>query len=94
MQRQDGSWLLDGMLLVDEFKEILRVERLPDEDRAGYQTVGGFVMSQMGRVPSAGEAFEWRGLRFEVVDMDGRRDDKVLVMPKSARLDERCNPAE
>jgi putative hemolysin len=79
VQRHDGSWLLDGMLSVDEFKEIFQVETLPGEKRDAYQTLGGFVFTQMGRVPSVAESFEWHGLRFEIVDMDGKRIDKVLV---------------
>jgi putative hemolysin len=80
VKRHDGSWLLDGMLSIDEFKEIFRVETLPGEKRDAYQTLGGFVFTQMGRVPAVTESFEWRGLRFEIVDMDGKRIDKVLVM--------------
>ena len=76
-QRQDGSWLLDGMLEVDNFKEIFKVESLPHEDE--YETLSGFVMMSLGRVPQAADHFEWNGLRFEVMDMDGRRVDKVLV---------------
>ena len=76
-QRQDGSWLLDGMLEVDEFKEIFNVHGLPHEDE--YETLSGFVMMSLGRVPQATDEFEWHGLRFEVIDMDGRRVDKVLV---------------
>jgi putative hemolysin len=79
MQRQDGSWLLDGMLSVDEFKEIFHLESLPGENRDAYQTLGGFVFTQMGRIPSVADFFEWNGLRLEVVDMDGKRIDKVLV---------------
>lgn len=79
VQREDGSWLLDGMLSVDEFKEIFRKRKLPGE--GSYQTLAGFVLMQMGRIPSVGNHFEWGGLRFEVVDMDGNRVDKVLVMP-------------
>jgi putative hemolysin len=94
VQRQDGSWLLNGMLLVDEFKEIFHLERLPGEDQVRYQTVGGLVMASLGRIPLAGESFEWRGLHFEVMDMDGHRVDKVLVMPKPARLEERYNHVE
>jgi putative hemolysin len=67
------------MLSVDEFKEIFQVETLPGEKRDAYQTLGGFVFTQMGRVPSVAESFEWHGLRFEIVDMDGKRIDKVLV---------------
>ena len=76
-QRQDGSWLLDGMLGVDEFKEIFNVKVLPHEDE--YETLSGFVMVSLGRVPQSSDQFEWHDLRFEVIDMDGRRVDKVLV---------------
>jgi len=76
-QRQDGSWLLDGMLEVDEFKEIFKLKALPHEDE--YETLSGFVMMSLGRVPQSTDHFEWHGLRFEVMDMDGRRVDKVLV---------------
>jgi putative hemolysin len=76
-QRQDGSWLLDGLLAVDDFKEIFKVEKLPHENE--YESLSGFVMMSLGRVPQAADHFEWNGLRFEVMDMDGRRVDKVLV---------------
>ncbi len=76
-QRQDGSWLLDGLLAVDDFKEIFRVDQLPHESE--YESLSGFVMMSLGRVPQAADHFEWNGLRFEVMDMDGRRVDKVLV---------------
>jgi putative hemolysin len=76
-QRQDGSWLLDGMLEVDEFKEIFHLPVLPHEDE--YETLSGFVMVSLGRVPQPADRFEWHGLNFEVMDMDGRRVDKVLV---------------
>ena len=81
-QRQDGSWLLDGMLEVDEFKELFEFTALPHEDE--YETLSGFVMTSLGRVPQASDHFEWNGFRFEVMDMDGRRVDKVLVtlLPK------------
>ena len=82
-QRQDGSWLLDGMLDVDEFKELFHLGVLPNED--DYETLGGFVMTSLGRIPNAADQFEWEGLRFEVVDMDGRRVDKVLVTTLPAR---------
>lgn len=81
-QRQDGSWLLDGMLEVDEFKELFNFTALPHEDE--YETLSGFVMTLLGRVPTATDNFEWNNFRFEVMDMDGRRVDKVLVttLPK------------
>ena len=81
VQRKDGSWLLDGMISVDEFKELFQLETLPGEKRDTFQTLGGFLFTQMGRVPSVSETFEWNNLRFEVVDMDGKRIDKVLVSP-------------
>ncbi len=87
VQRDDGSWLLDGMLPLEEFQLLLHVEDIPDEIARYHQTVGGLVMSQLGRVPQASDAFEWRGLKFEVVDMDWRRVDKVLVHAISAEED-------
>jgi putative hemolysin len=82
-QRQDGSWLLDGMLEVDEFKELFKFNALPHEDE--YETLSGFMMTSLGRVPQSADNFEWNGFRFEVMDMDGRRVDKVLVttLPKA-----------
>lgn len=81
VQRQDGSWLLDGALAVEEFKEIFDLGPLPEEEHDYYQTLGGFVMMLLGRVPTAGDHFQWAGLHFEVMDMDGKRVDKVLVVP-------------
>jgi putative hemolysin len=82
-QRQDGSWLLDGMLDIDEFKEIFHLGALPNED--DYETLAGFVLASLGKIPHAADQFEWEGLRFEVVDMDARRVDKVLVTTLPAR---------
>jgi putative hemolysin len=76
-QRQDGSWLLDGMLEIDEFKEIFNLPTLPHEDE--YETLSGFVMMSLGRVPQVTDHFEWNSYNFEIIDMDGRRVDKVLV---------------
>lgn len=81
IKRDDGSWLLDGMLSIDALKEILQRENLPSEDEGYYQTLGGFAMNLLGRVPTSGEHFEAVGFRFEVMDMDGNRVDKVLVTP-------------
>jgi putative hemolysin len=81
VRRHDGSWLLDGMLAVEEFKEIFHLENLAGEKKDAYQTLGGFIFRQIGRVPSVTDSFEWNSLRFEVVDMDGKRIDKVLVTP-------------
>lgn len=84
VQREDGSWLLDGMLPIYQFKEILDLgdEELPGEQRGSYQTLGGFVVMHLGRIPLAADHFEWSTMRFEVMDMDGNRVDKVLVMPR------------
>ena len=77
-QREDGSWLMDGLLSVVELKHLLDVaQELPGEGE--FQTLGGFVTSWLGRIPSVADHFEWGGLRFEIVDMDGHRVDKVLV---------------
>lgn len=81
VQREDGSWLLDGMLSIDEFKELFEVEEIPGEEKGNYHTLGGLVIMHLGRIPTAADHFEWSGLRFEVMDMDGNRVDKVLVMP-------------
>ena len=77
--REDGSYLLDGLLPIDEFKELLDVDFLPEEDKVGFQTIGGFVMNQCGTIPATGHRFTWNGFTFEVLDMDGRRVDKLLV---------------
>jgi putative hemolysin len=77
--RGDGSWLVDGLLNIDRLKEILHLEVLPDEESAHYHTVSGFMMTQLGGIPAVGERFEWEGFRFEVMDMDSRRVDKVLI---------------
>lgn len=87
VRRPDGSWLLDGLLQVDELKALLDLQSLPDEDRVGYQTLGGLVMSQLKTIPTTGETFDWEGYRFEVVDMDGRRVDKVLVYQTPTALE-------
>lgn len=80
VQREDGSWLVDGMLSVEEFFELFDIEELLGEHRGNYHTVGGFVVTQLGRIPKATDCFEWRDMRLEVMDMDGNRVDKVLVV--------------
>jgi len=80
-QREDGSWLFDGLIVIDELKEILNISEMPGEDRSAYQTLSGFVMSQLGRIPKTGAKFVCENYSFEVVDMDGRRVDRVLVSP-------------
>jgi putative hemolysin len=89
IERSPGSWLIDGMLDTLDLKELLDVRELPGEDDGAYHTLGGMTMIQMGRVPKPADAFDWGGYRFEVVDMDGSRVDKVLVtgLPEAARDD-------
>ncbi len=79
VQRDDGSWLMDGMVSISTFKETLGItdQTLPDEE--DYQTLGGFVIHQLERIPEPSDSFTWQTLRFEVMDMDGNRVDKVLV---------------
>lgn len=79
VQRDDGSWLLDGMLPVEDFFELFDMEKIGEEQERNYNTMGGFVITQLGRIPSAADHFEWNRLRFEVMDMDGNRVDKVMV---------------
>ncbi len=79
IRREDGSWLVDGKLLADELKEVLGLDDLPFEEENVYETLGGLVMAALGRIPVSGEHFDWGGFRFEVVDMDGHRVDKVLI---------------
>ena len=87
VRREDGSWLLDGMLSVAELEEILDLSRDDARDLEEYQTLGGFVMGMTGRVPETGNRFEWNGWRFEVLDMDDRRVDKVLAARTEAALE-------
>jgi putative hemolysin len=79
VQREDGSWLVEGMMRIDAFKDLLEIDYLPEEERADYQTVGGFVMTALGSIPGTGQHFSCCGWHYEVVDMDGRRVDKILV---------------
>lgn len=87
VQRADGSWLFDGLIPVPELKDRLELRELPDEDRGRYNTLAGMIMLLLGRMPSAADHVEWQGWRFEVVDMDGKRVDKVLVsrLPEDAQ---------
>lgn len=84
-KREDGSWLVDGMLSIDEVKELLDVEEMPEEED-NYHTVGGFMMTTLRRIPISGEHFNWGNFQFEVVDMDGTRVDKVLITPLEPNL--------
>jgi putative hemolysin len=79
VQRADGSWLFDGLIPVPELKDRLDLKELPEEDRGRYNTLAGMIMLLLGRLPHTADAVEWEGWRFEVVDLDGKRVDKVLA---------------
>ena len=83
VRREDGSWLMDGTIAVDEFKKVFRLKMIPGEKQGNFHTLGGLVITYLGKIPKAADSFNWKDLRFEVMDMDGNRVDKVLVMPIS-----------
>ena len=78
-QRADGSWLIDGLIPMPELKDRLDLKEVPEEDRGRYNTLAGMVMLLLGRLPATADRVEWLGWTFEVVDLDGKRVDKVLV---------------
>lgn len=79
VRREDGSWLVDGAMAIEEFMDLLDIKELPHEEDNLYHTVAGFILAHLGRIPTAAEHFVWGDWHFEVVDMDGKRIDKVLV---------------
>jgi putative hemolysin len=81
VRRDDGSWLMDGMLGMETVSKTLRLDSLSIDEPEHYNTIGGLAMFTLGRVPRTGDVFEWNGFRFEIVDMDGNRVDRVLVIP-------------
>lgn len=79
VQREDGSWLLDGLIPVPELKDRLRLKTVPEEDKGRYHTLSGLLMWLLGRLPQTADVATWEGWRLEVVDLDGKRVDKVLA---------------
>ncbi|HEX4918489.1 MAG TPA: hemolysin family protein [Limnobacter sp.] len=79
VQREDGSWLLDGAIAILELKDTLNIKTVPEEEKGRYHTLSGMVMLLTGRLPATGDSVDWDGWRFEVVDMDHKRIDKVLA---------------
>lgn len=79
VQREDGSWLLDGAIAIHELKDTLGLKEVPEEEKGKYHTLSGMVMLLAGRLAALGDVVEWMGWRFEVVDMDHKRIDKVLA---------------
>ncbi|MEO5560902.1 MAG: hemolysin family protein [Dokdonella sp.] len=83
VEREDGSWLVDGSVGTDDLRELLGLGKLPHEDDHDFRTAAGMVVAHFGRIPHAGEHFSWNGFRFEVVDLDGARIDKLLIARKA-----------
>lgn len=79
--REDGSWIIDGVVSVDEVRRLLKLQKLPGDDSSEVNTLAGVMFNWFGRLPREGDYFGWNGYRFEVVDMDGPRIDKVLIVP-------------
>ena len=77
--REDGSLLVDGSLPIEDLRELIGSNELPDAEDGDYYTLAGMCIHYFGRIPHAGEYFDWAGWRFEVVDLDGARVDKLLL---------------
>lgn len=94
VRRDDGSWLLDGVFPVHELRELFDIDEVPGENEGRFETLGGLVMDQLGSIPSPADTFTWSTFRFEVLDMDGIRIDKVLVSPLTPGEDpDQCGDA-
>jgi putative hemolysin len=91
--RNDGSWLLDGLIPIPELKDRLRINAVPEEERGRYHTLSGMMMLLLGKIPQTGDRCEWENWIFEIVDLDGFRIDKVLAAPKPA-IDEKSKAHE
>jgi putative hemolysin len=83
VRRPDGSWLLDGLLAIDEMKDKLKIRSVPDEELGNFHTVGGFILASLGRIPRKSERFTAGNWDFEVVDVDRNRVDQVLATPRT-----------
>lgn len=98
IQRPDGTWLIDALLTIEQVKKTLEItEDLPEEEDGDYSTLGGFILARLGHLPKEGECVEWDRFRFEILDMDNQRIDKVLVTitkpPPPRESDEEDSPA-
>ena len=95
IQREDGSWLMDGLITVEDLKTRLGLARLPDEEKQRYNTLSGMLMLLLARLPATGDIVQWGDWTFEIVDMDGKRIDKVLVQRRPTEAaDEFSDPGE
>lgn len=86
IKRNDGSWLVDGLISIYEFKDHFKVQKLPDEESDQFHTIGGFVMHGLGRIPVAGDSLDLENVHIEVIDMDGNRVDKLLIKAVKTEL--------
>lgn len=96
VQRDDGSWLLDGLIPIPELKDLLDLKETPEEGKGRYHTLSGMMMWLLGRLPRTGDIAEWQHWRLEVVDLDGKRIDKVLAseLPEPIADHEAPHPQE
>ncbi|MCX7981404.1 MAG: hemolysin family protein [Syntrophales bacterium] len=83
VKREDGTWLVDGTLSIEEFREKFHISSLPEEEDREYHTIAGFILTYLGRLPVAGDKFTWDRFEIEILDMDGNRIDKILVKETS-----------
>ncbi|MBO4122916.1 HlyC/CorC family transporter [Cupriavidus gilardii] len=81
VQREDGSWLLDGLIPIPELKDRIGLRNVPEEDKERYHTLSGMLLLLLGRLPQIADSVSWLDWKFEIVDMDGKRIDKVLATP-------------
>jgi putative hemolysin len=79
--REDGSFIIDGVVSVDEVRRLLKLQKLPGDESPEVNTLAGVMFNWFGRLPTEGDYFAWNGYRFEIVDMDGPRIDKILIVP-------------
>ncbi|MEA5508353.1 hemolysin family protein [Crocosphaera sp. UHCC 0190] len=86
IRRDDGSWLMDGIVSIEDFKKVFGLNIIPGETQGNFHTLGGFIITHYGRIPKAADGFEWKNLKFEVMDMDGNRVDKILVTSVNKHL--------
>jgi len=88
VEREDGSYFIDGALALEELRELIGGGRLPGEEEHDFHTVAGMVIAHFGRIPHVGENFGWNGWRIEVVDLDGPRIDKLLLQRDAGGKDD------
>ncbi|MBL1234187.1 MAG: hypothetical protein COB70_000930, partial [Rhodobiaceae bacterium] len=81
LKREDGSYLIDGVVSVEEIRRLLKLKNLPGHNSGEINTLAGVMLHSFDRLPNEGDYFAWNGYRFEVIDMDGPRIDKVMVVP-------------